>query len=128
MICVPCFMLQLCEAKTVALLAQLGPVTELDPSQLESLIKPIMQAEARVHTEANEEALRKKKWNEEWPVLEAKPRQLGVRKEGGTTGAHHSGGGGRRACGRGPGRPACRVCVCVCLCLCSQTGSVTFAK
>jgi hypothetical protein len=63
-------------------MAVLGPHWADGAPDLESLIMPIMQAEAKIFTSKQEAVRRKAKWSEEYPPLNAYPRLLGKRANG----------------------------------------------
>ena len=75
------FFPQLCEMKTQAILAS---VSHLMPSgvDLEGIIRPIMQAEAKVYTARREKTVRTALWDKVYPPLEVHKRELGTRKDG----------------------------------------------
>ena len=61
--------LQLCEAKTKAIVAKLTPLL-VGEENIEELIAPIMMAERKVHTAYKEETTRARNWAQEYPPLQ----------------------------------------------------------
>ena len=77
----PVSRLQLCEAKTKALLEFITPMVD-NEAGLEGVIRQIMEADQKIYNAGREDRLRQKMWEDEFPPLPIHKRHLGTRKNG----------------------------------------------
>ena len=77
----PVSRLQLCEAKTKALLEFITPMVD-NEAGLEGVIRQIMEADQKIYEGRREDRLRQKMWEDEFPPLPIHRRHLGTRKNG----------------------------------------------
>ena len=77
----PVSRLQLCEAKTKALLEFITPMVD-NEAGLEGIVRQIMEADQKIYNAGREDRLRQKMWEDEFPPLPIHRRHLGTRKNG----------------------------------------------